>query len=476
MAMRLSTRLHGSPGARRRIWPLLSGLWLAFALGLTAAWADDAAGSDKSQLEQRKEALFQQMIHNPSNLDVTFAYADVAAKLGDNEGAVSALERMLLFNPNLPRVDLELGVLYFRMGSFDAAHSYFEKAAAANPPEEVKARIAEYEAQIAKRQSVAQISGSILFGVQYQSDANVAPGSATIISPITGELLSLSPQFVKRHDFNVFGAGNLLFSYDLGTQDHDTLEVGANAYMNHYFKIDHFDLDFGEVTVGPRLRFPDTGISWVQAATVKPYLIANEVGLGENQYFATYGAGLETTAALPWDIEVKSTFEFRQKYFSNAADRPLSTGLSGNDKLVSLFATKTLTHNSALGVELDYLDQDTNFAFYANKTYSTALSYRVRYADPTGFLKAPWETTLFGARSWGYYNAPDPCCVTGGTAFAPGFSNRFDRHWRFGVTQTFPINDRFAVIAQLQRDIVSSDLPIYAYTSNSALIGAQIKF
>jgi hypothetical protein len=32
------------------------------------------------------------------------------------------------------------------------------------------------------------------------------------------------------------------------------------------------------------------------------------------------------------------------------------------------------------------------------------------------------------------------------------------------------------VIAQLQRDIVSSDLPIYAYTTNSALIGAQIKF
>jgi tetratricopeptide (TPR) repeat protein len=451
-------------------------LWLVFALGIAAAAADDPTDTDKSQLQQRKEALFQQMLHDPSNLDVTFAYADAAAKLGDNEGAVSALERMLLFNPDLPRVDLELGVLYFRMGSFDTARSYFDKAAAANPPEEVKTRIVEYEAQIAKQQSVAQVSGSIVFGAQYQSDANVAPGSAMIISPITGQLLSLSPQFVKQHDVNLFAAGNLLFSYDLGTQDHDTLEVGANTYVNHYLSIHHFDLDFGEVTVGPRLRFPNPGLPWVESATLKPYLIANEVGLGENQYFATYGTGLEATAALPWDIEVKSTFEFRQKYFSNAPDRPLSTGLDGNDKLVSLFATKALTPNSALGVELDYLDQDTAFAFYANKTYSTALSYRVRYADPTGLLRAPWETTLFGSRSWGFYNAPDPCCVTGGTALAPGFSDRFDRHWRFGLTQTFTINDTFAVIAQLQRDIVSSDLPIYAYTTNSALIGAQIKF
>lgn len=443
------------------------------ALGIACAWADD---SDKSQLEQKKDALFQQMLREPSNLDVTFAYADVAAKLGDNEGAVSALERMLLFNPDLPRVDLELGVLYFRMGSFDVAQSYFQKAAAANPPEEVRARIAEYEAQITKQESPVQFSSSLFFGIQYQSDANVAPGSASIISPVTGQLLSLSPEFVKQHDFNAFAAGNFLLSYDLGTQSHDTFEVGANTYVNHYFMIQHFDLDFAEVTAGPRFRFPNPGVPWVESATVKPYLIANEVGLGENQYFATAGGGLEGTAALPWDIQVKGIFEFRQKYFSNAADRPLSTGLNGSDKLVSLFATKPVTVNSALGVELVYLNQDTSFPFYANNTYSGAVSYRMRYADPTGFLKRPWETTVFGSRSWGIYNAPDPCCVTGGTALAPNFSSRDDRHWRFGLTQVIPIDDRISLIAQVQRDVVSSNLPIYAYTSDSALIGAQIKF
>ncbi|HEY1795002.1 MAG TPA: tetratricopeptide repeat protein [Stellaceae bacterium] len=452
------------------------GSWLVLALGIAASWADAPADSDKSQLQQKKEALFQQMLHDPSNLDVTFAYADAAAKLGDNEGAVSALERMLLFNPDLPRVDLELGVLYFRMGSFDVAESYFQKAAAANPPPEVAARVAEYEAQIAKQASPVQFAGSLFFGIQYQSDANVAPGSASIISPVSGQLLSLSPEFVKQHDFNAFAAGNFLLSYDLGTQDHDTFEVGANTYVNHYFMIRHFDLDFAEVTAGPRFRFPNLGVPWVESATLKPYVIGNEVGLGENQYFSTAGAGLEATAALPWDIQVKSTFEYRRKYFSNAADRPLSTGLDGSDKLVSLFATKALTENSALGAELDYLDQDTSFPFYANKTYSTAVSYRVRYADPTGLLKRPWETVIFGSRSWGLYNAPDPCCVTGGTAFAPNFSDRHDRHWRFGLTQTFPIDDRISLVAQIQRDIVSSNLPIYAYTSDSALIGAQIKF
>jgi hypothetical protein len=472
--MRLLARLRDDRGGCRRFFSFLLGCCLVFALGAAASHADTPPASDQSQLQQRKEALFRQMLRDPSNLDVTFAYADASAKLGDNEGAVSALERMLLFNPNLPRVDLELGVLYFRMGSFDVAQSYFDKAAAANPPEEVKTRIAEYESRIADQQSSTHIHGSLFVGVQYQSDANVAPGSPLVHSPI-GDVL-LSSQFVKQRDLNVFAAGNLLFSYDLGTQSHDAFEVTANSYVNHYFKVSNLDLDFGEVTAGPRFRFTDPGLPYVQSASLKPYAILNEVGLGENQYFDTYGTGLEATASLPGDIDLRTTFEFRQKTFSNAADRPLSTGLNGSDKLVALFLSKVLTPNSALGLELDYLNQDTAFSFYANRTYSAALSYHVRYEDPTGFQSAPWETTVFTSRSWGYYNAPDPCCSTSGVPGAPSFSDRFDRHSRIGLTQNFPIDDRLSVVAQLQRDIVSSNLSIYAYTSNSALIGAQIKF
>ena len=32
------------------------------------------------------------------------------------------------------------------------------------------------------------------------------------------------------------------------------------------------------------------------------------------------------------------------------------------------------------------------------------------------------------------------------------------------------------IVLQLQRDIVSSNLPLYSYTSNSILIGPQIRF
>src|SRR5436305_13366438 len=107
---------------------------LAFGLCALDARAQLVSGQDRGPLIAEQDQLFQRMLREPGNLDVAFAYAAVSAKLGDNEAAATALERMLLFNPNLPRIDLELGALYFRMGSFDLARDYFNKALAANAP------------------------------------------------------------------------------------------------------------------------------------------------------------------------------------------------------------------------------------------------------------------------------------------------------------------------------------------------------
>ena len=66
-------------------------------------------------LQRRYDDAFQEMLRQPDNLEVLFSFATLAAQTGDLEGAISTLERMLLINPDLPRVRLELGVLYYRL-------------------------------------------------------------------------------------------------------------------------------------------------------------------------------------------------------------------------------------------------------------------------------------------------------------------------------------------------------------------------
>src|SRR5581483_4449762 len=99
-------------------------------------------------------------------------------RLGNYEAAISTLERMLLFNRDLPRVKLELGVLYFRIGSYAIARSYFEEVIAdPTTPDQVKQNAGLYIAQIDRRTTRNHFAGSVTSGFRYQTNANVGPSS-----------------------------------------------------------------------------------------------------------------------------------------------------------------------------------------------------------------------------------------------------------------------------------------------------------
>lgn len=463
-------RLGG--GLRHMVWRLA--VCCVFVEALSgAASAQILSEQQRAQLQVQKAQLFQRMLGNPADIGAALAYADVAARLGDNEAAVAALERLLLFNPNLSRADLELGALYFRMGSYAVARIYFERVLAAKPSPEIRARVNRYLNEIALQLSPQRLIGFAFAGVQYQSDANVATSAPLINSPI-GPVL-LNSQFVKHGDEDIFASGALLYSYDLGTQNSDKVEVGGTAFANHYFRFLRLDLDLAEVTAGPRFNFPSP-MEGVKASSVKPYLIVNEVGLGLSQYFYTYGFGIESTALLPEDFALKGVFEFRQKNFSNAPERPVSTGLDGNDKVVSLILKKPVTSNSEVNLEFDFLDQQTRFPFYSNQGYALSGSYRIRYDDPTRTLRFPWESAIFVGYLRDDYDSPDPCCNTSSSPGIVTLSDRRDRRWRFGVSQLFQVASNVAIVLQVQRDVAGSNLPLYAYTSNSVLVGPQIRF
>jgi len=360
------------------------------------------------------------------------------------------------------------------MGSFDAARSYLQKATALNPPPDVQARIDQYLAKTGALDAPQRLTGYLLLGSQYQSDMTVSSGSNLVQSAVANQLIST--QFTRQGGANLFITGGALYSQDLGTQNRDTLEIGGAGFVDHYFQKSEFDLALGEVTAGPRFRFPNLDAPGVQWVSVKPYAIVNEVGLGQQQYFYTFGAGIETTAVLWGDLSARLAYEFRNKNFTGAADRPASVGLTGNDNLVILALKKPVTENSVLVGEFDFLDQSTRFNYFSNQTFAVSGSYRISYADPTGIVKLPLETEFFASHTWSLYDAPDPCCSTNGSATSPAGSNRYDRHWRFGITQRFPVATNISLVLQLERDIVSSNLPIYGYTSNSVLLGPQIRF
>jgi len=89
-----------------------------------------AAAEPSEALRASYDAAFQESLENPADPAVLAKFAEVAVQFGDIEGAISALERLLLIDGAQAEVKLELGVLYFRLGSNEAARSYLEAASA----------------------------------------------------------------------------------------------------------------------------------------------------------------------------------------------------------------------------------------------------------------------------------------------------------------------------------------------------------
>lgn len=77
------------------------------------------------------DAAFKETLDKPSDPDTLARFAGLAVQVGDIEGAISALERLLLIDGDQPEVKLELGVLYFRLGAREAGAAYLEAARSA---------------------------------------------------------------------------------------------------------------------------------------------------------------------------------------------------------------------------------------------------------------------------------------------------------------------------------------------------------
>ena len=92
------------------------------------AMVAEVRADDNALIKQEFNTTFEQVLADPSDLDATLKYADLAVALKDYEAAIPALERVLFFNPDLVEIKLELGVMYYNLKSYDVARSYFNDA------------------------------------------------------------------------------------------------------------------------------------------------------------------------------------------------------------------------------------------------------------------------------------------------------------------------------------------------------------
>ncbi|MER2534615.1 MAG: tetratricopeptide repeat protein, partial [Rhizobiaceae bacterium] len=271
------------------------------------------------QIQARRDYLFKVMLSRPDDLDVAFEYAALSAKVGDLEGAISTLERMLIFAPGLPRLQLELGVLYYRLSAFETARGYFE-AAVSGPdvPPEVKINVERYLSRINQAVDPVRFTGQVRAGVRYQTNANRAPTDSVVF--LNGLPFTLSPSSTGDDDGNVFATGVFHISRDLPSQG-DSLEIDLVTYGSKQFEREELDIALAELTVGPAFDLARFGID---NAALGIYGIANAVVANGNWYSAGGGAGVRFVVRPDPTLFLLTALEYRHKEYFNSSSSPVA--------------------------------------------------------------------------------------------------------------------------------------------------------
>jgi Tetratricopeptide repeat len=388
------------------------------------------------------DLLFKRLLIKPDDLDAGFRYADLEAELGDYEAAIGALERMLYYSPNLPRVKLQLGVLYFHLRSYEMARNYFEAVLnAPDLPPDVETEVQTYIAAVDKAVAINQFSVNGQFGLAYQTNANAGPNSPNVLA--LGQNALLSPQFQKTADWNAFGLVTAHDFYDFNDQRGDGWESDLIAYYAQQFRVTRLDLGLVELHTGPRIGIGDYG-----GLTVHPYAIGNVLTLGGANYLNTGGAGVSLNWPVNEYVTLTPGVEFRNRWFYNSDNYPTAAGQSGGQWIGFALGSGLLSPAWGLSWQgrVSYTDSNASYGPYAFHDLSIDFGLPYSFAAPafahTGSL---WTFTPSAGFSYTPYLEPDPIVSSTIT--------RTDRQWRVAgvLDATFYKNLGFTLQVQYLR-------------------------
>lgn len=426
---------------------MLRQIGFACALALCVSGVEAQTLDGKEALRSQQQDLFDQLFERPDNLDVMFEYAAVSAQLEDFEAAIATLERMLTYNQSLPRVRLELGAMYFNIGSYRVAESYFN-AVNADPstPDPVREKVGAYLAEIAKRTSRSSISGQVAAGFITSTNANSGPDDASVLlAGVPATLL----RGVEEGDNGVVVRASATHIYDLQRQNDDLWRTDAGGSLRVFEDLTEGNLLALFARTGPRLSLADEQYG----PKIRPFVDGEYVGYGNSPLYFGYGAGAEYANTLS-DLWF-AYGEARIGYRDFRAPRDGSDAFTGSASVGAAYTpTRDLVLRAGLGLTRELADDD----FESSASGSLRLSFAYQYDIGLPSIRRKWQLDGFAEGTLRAFDDPDP--------IVDPTQERLDREIRLGLGHTYYLpGDAAFVRAEGSARWRNANIPNYDLTA-----------
>ena len=425
--------------------------------GIAIAMTAFTVPAQSSPYGPEYDAAFEAMYDNPTDLDRIFEYAAIAREVGDYEGAIGALERMLVFNPELPVVHYELARLYAALGSHATARRYYLSALDLAPPDEIRERIEAALADIERAAASSRWSGAVYAGVRWQDNANAAPdGGRVLVGGIDARLDTGSRE---RGDTSLFATASLDHVYDFGRDPAVLWRSGIEGYGSRQRDLHRLDLLLVSLDTGPEFHLRDEFV-------VRPFIVADTVTLDDTLYHRSIGFGgtlaSDVDSGLQWSMEARALW---RDYHADSRFPALDDRDGGNYRVGGELGSRLspdLLFTASAGFEM----QASRRGYERWRQGEIRLG--LQQVLPLPGVDASFLVGATGAAGLRSHASPD-------ATVDPGRERR-DRRYSAGLSATIPFADDTAWIVELSRQWQRSNLPNYSWSELSVSGGMRIAF
>lgn len=365
----------------------------------------DVSADQVARMESVRRGLFARIQANPSDLDAAFKYAALSARLGDFEAAISTYERMLIAVPGTPRLQLELGALYYRLGSLEVAQGYFDRVAArSDVPDPVRQRIEAYDRAIkTQKKETTGFSARITMGGRYQTNANSAPTGATV-SLLDGFEFVLDEDSRGASDISALLSGQMRYKLPISRHG-DVLEFGVAGSLSQFRDRDELISRVVEARVGPEFSLNRFGL---KGARLSLHAVAGSAWLGGARYVDSKGISMGYRMPVGRRMQASALVEWRDEDYRNSTQWARAADLSGHRLRVNAILTRQLSADWQVFGGFTWERRTARVDYHAYRETGLQAGFSHRYAPLIGEDTRPWTVSALARIARRDNDAPNP--------------------------------------------------------------------
>ena len=207
-----------------------------------------------------RDVTFEEVLRDPDNVELNYAYALTLIRQGDLLGALSTLERILLKNPNIPRVRLLYAIVLYRLNAVAEAERELDTVLKLDMDDGLRRELEYYRSEVTRQKKQTKFTAIVRFGWHYDSNRSAAPITRGLISSGAGVT---RPEEVDAHALE--SLARLEVEHDLRFQRRHRLVGSVTALHDLSLRSDAFTLTAVDVRGGVALDLAP------QELRVQPY-------------------------------------------------------------------------------------------------------------------------------------------------------------------------------------------------------------